>query len=126
MNGPTVPPGISPGNFLGIMERLMATATATKTIVKPLEDRVLVLPHEAETKTKNGIYLPEGAKEKPLMGKVVAAGPGKTSDKGDRTPLLIKKGDTVLYGKYSGTEIEIDGEKHLILRESEVLGIVED
>ena len=101
----------------------MATKT---TIVKPLEDRVLVKPNEAESKTKTGIYLPEGAKEKPLLGKVIAAGPGKVDDNGHRAAMLVKKGDTVLYGKYSGTEIEIDTVKHLILRENEVLGIVEE
>ncbi|MFZ4767920.1 MAG: co-chaperone GroES [Roseimicrobium sp.] len=105
----------------------MATATATKskTAVRPLDDRIIVLPDPAEEKTKSGIFLPEGAKEKPLTGKIVAAGPGKLSDKGVRTPLSVKVGDTVLYGKYSGTEIEIDGDKVLIVRENELLGVVE-
>ena len=100
-------------------------ATASKTAIRPLDDRILVKPSEAEDKTKNGIYLPEGAKEKPMTGKVVAAGPGKLSDKGERTPVTVKKGDTVVYGKYAGTEVELDGVKHLIIRESELLGIVE-
>ena len=104
----------------------MATATASKTIVKPLEDRILVRPNEAEERTKNGIYLPEQAKEKPQMGKVIATGPGKLSEEGVRTPTQVKKGNTVLYGKYSGTEIEIDGEKYLLMRESELLGVVEE
>lgn len=100
-------------------------ATASKTTIKPLEDRVLVKPADAETKTKSGIYLPEGAKEKPMQGKVVSVGQGKLADDGTRTALTVKKGDTVVYGKYSGTEIEIDGDKLLILRESELLGVME-
>lgn len=103
----------------------MATATASKTTVRPLEDRVLVKPGQAEEKTKSGIFLPEQAKEKPLRGTIVATGPGKTNDDGQRTALTVKVGDTVVYGKYSGTEIEIDGEKHLIMRESELLGVLE-
>jgi chaperonin GroES len=103
----------------------MATATASKTTIRPLDDRILVKPQEAEDKTKNGIYLPEAAKEKPMMGKVIAVGPGKMNDDGVRTPMGVKKGDTVVYGKYSGTEIELDGEKHMIVRESELLGVVE-
>ena len=98
---------------------------ASKTTIKPLEDRVLVKPDAAETKTKSGIYLPEGAKEKPLQGKIVAVGAGKLADDGSRTAPTVKKGDTVVYGKYSGTEIEIDGDKLLILRENELLGVLE-
>ena len=98
---------------------------AAKSNVRPLEDRILVLPDVAEEKTKSGIYLPEGAKEKPMTGKVVAVGNGKLSDKGERTPLSVKLGDNVLYGKYAGTEIEIDGVKHMIVRENELLGIIE-
>lgn len=101
-------------------------ATASKTTIRPIDDRVLVKPSEAEDKTKNGIYLPEGAKEKPMTGKVIAVGPGKLNDEGVRTPLSVKKGDTVVYGKYSGTEIELDGEKVMIVRESELLGVVEN
>lgn len=103
----------------------MATATANKTTVRPMEDRVLVKPGAAEERTKSGIFLPEQAKEKPLRGTIVATGPGKLSDEGQRTPVAVKAGDTVVYGKYSGTEIEIDGEKHLIMRESELLGVLE-
>lgn len=103
----------------------MATATATKTTVRPLEDRIIVKPQEAEDRTKGGLYLPEGAKEKPMMGKVIAAGPGKTNDKGERVALCVKNGDTVVYGKYSGTEIDIDDAKYLIIRESELLGVIE-
>ncbi|MAE65407.1 MAG: co-chaperone GroES [Phycisphaeraceae bacterium] len=103
----------------------MATATATKTKIRPLDDRVLVKPDEAEDVTTSGIYLPEGAKEKPMQGSVVAVGPGKLSDDGKRTPPSVKKGDTVVYGKYGGTEIELDGVQHMIMRESELLGIIE-
>ena len=100
-------------------------ATATKTRIKPLDDRVLVKPTEAEEKTASGIYLPEGAKEKPQHGKIVAAGPGKLNDDGSRTPLAVKAGDKVLYGKYAGTEIDVDGVSHMIMRESELLGVME-
>jgi chaperonin GroES len=93
--------------------------------VKPLEDRILVKPVEPETKTASGIYLPESAKEKPMQGKVVATGPGKLLDNGERVKPSVKKGDTVVYGKYSGTEIEIKSAPHLILRESELLGVIE-
>ncbi|MBL4700818.1 MAG: co-chaperone GroES [Phycisphaeraceae bacterium] len=103
----------------------MATATKTKTTLKPLEDRVVILPNKAETKTASGIYLPEGAQEKPLMGKVVAAGPGKLTDDGNRAPLGVKKGDIVVYGQYAGSEVELDGVSHMICRESELLGVVE-
>jgi len=106
----------------------MATATKNKkstTTVRPLDDRVLIKPQEAEEKTASGIYLPEGAQEKPMMGKVVAAGPGKVNDDGSRTELGVKKGDTVVYGKYAGTEIDVDGVQHMIVRESELLGVVE-
>jgi len=95
--------------------------------VKPLDDRVLVKPVEAETKTESGIYLPEGAAEKPQQGKVVAVGPGRlTEDGSKRAPVAVKKGDRVVYGKYAGSKIEIKGVEHLILRESDLLGLVED
>ena len=93
--------------------------------IRPLEDRILVKPLDAETKTASGLVLPESAKEKPMQGKVVATGPGKLLDNGTRQTPLVKKGDTVVYGKYSGTEIEIKNTKHLIVRESELLGIIE-
>jgi len=93
--------------------------------VKPLEDRVLVRPLEAEEKTASGIYLPESAKEKPMQGTVVATGPGKMLDNGERIEPSIKNGDTVVYSKYAGTEVEIKNETHLIIRESELLGIIE-
>jgi chaperonin GroES len=93
--------------------------------VKPLEDRVLVKPIEKESKTESGIYLPESAKEKPMQGTVVAVGPGKLLDNGERVKPAVKKGDTVVYGKYAGTEIEIKNVQHLIVRESELLGVIE-
>ena len=93
--------------------------------VRPLEDRILVKPLDAETKTATGLYLPESAKEKPMQGKVVATGPGKLLDNGKRQEMLVKKGDTVVFGKYAGTEIEIKNQKHLIVRESELLGLID-
>lgn len=87
--------------------------------VKPLQDRVLVKPAEAETKTAGGIIIPDTAKEKPQRGTVVAAGPGKKDE-----PTSVKAGDTVLYGKYSGTEIQIDGQDYLIMRESDIFAIL--
>ncbi|MGA1266604.1 MAG: co-chaperone GroES [Phycisphaerales bacterium] len=95
------------------------------TTVRPLEDRILVKPLDAETKTASGLFLPESAKEKPMQGKVVAVGPGKLLDNGKRQEPLVKKGDTVVFGKYAGTELEIKNVKHLIVRESELLGLVE-
>ena len=93
--------------------------------VRPLEDRVLIKPVEADSRTKSGIYLPESAKEKPMQGKVVALGPGKLLDNGERVTPGIKKGDIVVYGKYAGTEVEIKNTTHLILRESELLGVMQ-
>jgi chaperonin GroES len=93
--------------------------------VKPLEDRILVRPLEAEDKTASGIYLPESAKEKPMKGTVVAMGPGKMLDNGERVSPSVKSGDTVVYSKYAGTEVEIKNESHLIIRESELLGVIE-
>jgi chaperonin GroES len=93
--------------------------------VRPLEDRVIVKPADKETKTESGIYLPESSKERPVQGKVVAVGPGKRLDNGKRGEMSIKIGDTVVYGKYAGSEVEIKGTEHLILRESEILGVIE-
>jgi chaperonin GroES len=92
--------------------------------VKPMEDRVLLKPMEAETKTLGGIIIPDNAKEKPQKGEVIAVGPGKITDKGQKIEMTLKKGDKVLYGKYSGTEITIDGQEYLITRESDVLAII--
>ncbi len=94
--------------------------------VRPLEDRVLIKPIEPETKTESGIFLPESAKEKPMQGKVVAVGPGKLLDSGERVKPSVKKGDTVVFGKYAGTEIEIKNVPHMILRETELLGLIEN
>jgi chaperonin GroES len=93
--------------------------------LKPLADRVIVKQSEAEEKTASGIVLPDTAKEKPTRGKIVAVGPGKLDDNGKRHELNVKVGDTVFYGKYSGTDVEIDGEKFVILRESDLLGVLE-
>ncbi len=89
--------------------------------LQPLADRVLVKPIEKEGKTKSGIYLPDTAKEKPQEGKVLAVGPGKMSDEGKLIPLDLKVGDTVIYSKYGGTEIKVDDEELIILRESDIL-----
>lgn len=97
--------------------------TITKTQVKPLGDRLVVKADEKEEKTASGIFLPDTAQEKPLHGQVVAAGPGRILDNGNLQPLEVKAGDKILFGKYSGTEIKLDGESYLILKESEVLGV---
>lgn len=91
--------------------------------IKPLSDRVLVRPDDAEETTSSGIIIPDTAKEKPQKGTVVAAGPGKVEN-GTKIDMSVKKGDHILYGKYSGTEITLDGEEFLIMRESDILGIV--
>jgi chaperonin GroES len=93
--------------------------------LKPLADRLVVEPIEQEEVTAGGIILPETAKEKPQQGKVIAAGPGRTDEDGKRIPMDVNVGDKVLYAKYSGTEIKLDGKKVLILRESDILAIVE-
>jgi chaperonin GroES len=92
--------------------------------LKPLQDRILVQRVEEETTTKGGIIIPDTAKEKPAEGKVVAVGNGKVSDDGKRVPLELKTGDRILFGKYSGTEVKIDGEEYLIMREDDVLGVL--
>ncbi len=92
--------------------------------IKPLEDRVILKPMEAEEKTAGGIIIPDNAKEKPQKGEVVAVGPGKVNDKGQKIEMTLKKGDKVLYGKYSGTEVTIDGTDYLIVRESDCLAII--
>jgi chaperonin GroES len=94
--------------------------------VKPLQDRLVVKRIEEEEKTKGGIIIPDAAKEKPQEGRVVAVGDGKVLESGQKSPLTVKVGDKVLFGKYSGTEIKIDGDEHLILREDDVLAIIED
>ena len=92
--------------------------------IRPLQDRILVRRVQEEDKTKGGIIIPDTAKEKPIEGEVMAVGSGKVTDKGDVRPLEVKKGDRILFGKYSGTEIKLEGEEHLILREDEVLGVL--
>ena len=92
-----------------------------KVHIDPLSDRVVVMPEDAEEKTASGIILPDTAQEKPQMGKVVAAGPGKTGDNGSVVKMTLQEGDKVLYGKYSGTEVNVDGEELLIMRESDIL-----
>jgi chaperonin GroES len=92
--------------------------------VKPLADRVVVRPLGAEEKTAGGIIIPDSAKEKPQKGEVVAVGPGKASDTGEKVAMELKNGDKVLYGKYSGTEVTIEGEDYLIMRESDVLAVI--
>jgi chaperonin GroES len=93
--------------------------------LKPLADRVIVRQSDAEEKTASGILLPDSAKEKPTKGKVISVGPGKFDEHGKRMELGIRVGDTIYYGKYSGTEVEVDGTKFVILRESDVLGVLE-
>ncbi|MBN1984211.1 MAG: co-chaperone GroES [Chitinivibrionales bacterium] len=89
--------------------------------LKPLEDRIIVKALEAEEKTKGGIIIPDNAKEKPQKGQVIAVGPGKFSDQGKRIEMTLKKGDTILFGRYSGTEVKVNSEEYLIMRESDVL-----
>ena len=102
----------------------MATATASKTKLRPLGDRVVIEPTPREEMTKSGIVLPDTAKEKPQEGTVVAAGPGRLNEKGERVKPEVKVGDVVLYARYAGTEVKIGGEELLILKESDVLAIV--
>ena len=100
----------------------MATTATTK--VRPLADRVVVKPMEESEQMRGGLYIPDTAKEKPQQGEIVAVGPGKLDEKGKRMEMEVKEGDKVLYGKYSGTEVTLDGETVLILRESDVLAIM--
>lgn len=100
----------------------MATASALK--IQPLADRVVVKPLEETEEMRGGLYIPDTAKEKPQQGEVMAVGPGKVTDEGKRIDMEVKEGDRVLYGKYSGTDITIGDQEYLILRESDVLGIV--
>ena len=93
--------------------------------IKPMNDRVLVLRVAEEQKTAGGIIIPDTAKEKPQEGKVVSTGPGKMGDDGKRVPLEVKKGDRILFSKYAGTEIKVDGVEHVFMREDDILGILE-
>ena len=102
----------------------MATKTKATTNIKPLSDRVVVRPLEEDEQMRGGLYIPDTAKEKPQQGEIMAVGAGKVSDQGERIAPDVKAGDKVLYGKYSGTEVTVDGEAYLILRESDVLAIL--
>jgi chaperonin GroES len=93
--------------------------------IRPLQDRVIVKRLEEEEKTKGGIIIPDTAKEKPQEGKVIAVGKGKMTEDGKLIPLDVKAGDKILFGKYSGTEVKIEGEEHLIMREEDILGVIE-
>jgi chaperonin GroES len=93
--------------------------------IKPMNDRVLVLRVKEEQKTASGIIIPDTAKEKPQEGRVVAVGPGKVGDDGKRTALEVKAGDRVLFGKYAGTEMKIDGVEHIFMREDDILGVID-
>ena len=93
--------------------------------IRPLNDRVLVIREEEEQKSAGGIIIPDTAKEKPQRGKVVAAGPGKMGEDGKRVPLEVKTGDRILFGKYAGTDIKLDGVEHVLMREDDILSIVE-
>jgi chaperonin GroES len=97
----------------------------SKMKIRPLNDRVLVIREEEEQKSAGGIIIPDTAKEKPQRGKVVSAGPGKVGEDGQRTPLEVKSGDRILFSKYAGTEIKIDGVEHVFMREDDILSIVE-
>jgi chaperonin GroES len=100
----------------------MATASAVN--IKPLADRVVVKPIEETEEMRGGLYIPDTAKEKPQQGEIVAVGPGRMSDEGQRIDMELKNGDKVLYGKYSGTEVTVGGEQYLILREADVLAVI--
>ena len=92
--------------------------------IKPLADRVLIEPAAAETKTSSGLYIPDTAKEKPQEGKVIAVGPGAKSEDGKTIPMDVKVGDRVLFGKWSGTEVKVDGKEYSIMKESDIMGVV--
>jgi chaperonin GroES len=95
-----------------------------KIKIKPLSDRVVVEPLEETEEMRGGLYIPDTAKEKPMQGNVVAVGPGRRTEKGELLPVELKEGDRVLYGKYSGTEVTIDGHEYLIIKESDVLAVI--
>ena len=99
--------------------------TATKVVLKPLEDRIVVQPLEAEQVTASGLVIPDTAKEKPQEGKVLAVGPGRFDDKGSRVPVDVSVGDVVLYSKYGGTEVKYSGEDYLVLSARDVLAVIE-
>ena len=102
----------------------MATASNTKLSISPMADRIVVEPLEETEEMRGGLYIPDTAKEKPQQGTVVAVGPGRLNDDGVRIPMEVKTGDRVLYGKYSGTEVKLDGEDYLIVKETDVLAVL--
>ncbi len=102
----------------------MATASKTKITVSPMADRVVVEPMEETEEMRGGLYIPDTAKEKPQQGRVVAVGPGRLNDEGERIPMEVKVGDRVLYGKYAGTEVTLDGNEYLIVKEGDVLAVL--
>lgn len=103
----------------------MATKSATQSKIRPLADRVVIKTVEEAEQTPGGLYIPDTAKEKPQQGEIVAVGPGKLSDEGERLKPDVKEGDRILYGKYSGTEVSVEGEDFLILREADILAVIE-
>ncbi len=103
----------------------MATASASSAKLRPLGDRVVIQPTPREEMTKSGIVLPDTAKEKPQEGTIVAAGPGRLNDEGEREPMDVKVGDKVLYAKYAGTEFKVDGDEYLIVSQKDILAVVE-
>lgn len=123
------PAAVEPVDVRGDFKTMAATATATapkkKVKFRPMDDRVLVEPCEAEETTSGGIILPDTAREKPQRGIVIAKGPGKLLDSGNRGEMSVSVGDEVLYGKYSGTEVEFGTDKYVVLRENDILAIVE-
>jgi chaperonin GroES len=109
----------------GAIPRRVCVTTATKVAIKPLEDRILVQANEAETTTASGLVIPDTAKEKPQEGTVLAVGPGRIDDKGNRVPLDVAVGDKVIYSKYGGTEVKYAGEEYLLLSSRDILAVVE-
>jgi chaperonin GroES len=118
--------GSSPVERVASSERQAARNRRRAMELRPLNDRVLVLRIEGKEKTGGGIIIPDTAKEKPQEGKVIAVGPGKWDENGNRIPLEVKKDDRVLFGKYAGNEINVDGVEHLIMREDDILGIIQE
>ena len=116
---------LEPGKFLNNSETYILLRKGSAVKIRPLQDRVIVKRVEEDEKSKGGIIIPDTAKEKPQEGKVVAVGKGKLGDDGKVTPLDVKINDRILFGKYSGTEINFDGEEHLIMREEDILGVIE-
>lgn len=102
----------------------MATASNTKLNISPMADRVVIAPLEETEEMRGGLYIPDTAKEKPQQGTVVAVGPGRMNDDGERIPMEVSTGDRVLYGKYAGTEVSLDGDDYLIVKESDVLAVL--